>query len=157
MRIPLSRVLRTQIPLSKQMGIRVVESSPKRVKFSLPLKPNRNHKMTAFGGTLIAAQALASWALLMEVLFDRDIAAEVVLQREHSEFHIPVTSDFTVETRSLAADQRILFLRTLRQHKKARIEVSAQAKCNGLVACEFTGYYVAILKTKSAAGKRRGS
>src|SRR6185437_13585726 len=99
MSFPLSRVLRTQIPLSRQMGIQVTDSSPERVQFELPLKPNRNHKMTAFGGTLVAAQALASWSLLMEILNDSGVSAEVVLQREHSEFSKPVTADFTVETR----------------------------------------------------------
>lgn len=156
MTFPLSRVLRSQIPLSKQMGIRVVDASPKRVKFHLPLKPNRNHKMTAFGGTLIAAQALASWALLMEVITEKQVDAEVVLQREQSEFHKPVTTDFTVETRPLARAQVSRFFQTLKHHNKARIEVSAQAVCNGVVTCEFTGYYVAILK-KRAAGKGRNT
>ena len=143
----LQQVLQTQIPLSKQMGIVVAVSNAELVRFRLPLEPNHNHKMTAFGGTLIAAQALACWALLMELLSHRRIDAEVVLQREHSNFFKPVEADFIVETRPLIESETERFLQTLKLHHKARIEVSAQVVCAGEVACEFTGQYVAIMKS----------
>ncbi len=142
----LPQVLQNQIPLSKQMGIEVAVSSAALVQFRLPLEPNRNHKMTAFGGTLIAAQALACWGLLMELLTAHHVDAEVVLQREHSEFFKPVAADFLVETRRLVESESERFFQMLQLHKKARIEVSAQVVCNGSVACEFNGQYVAIMK-----------
>lgn len=143
--LSLQRVLETQIPLSKQMGIRVRACSSKSIRFALPIKPNRNHKKTGFGGTLIAAQALASWSLLMQILANNKMSSEVVLQREHSEFHRPVTADFIVQTRTLRPSEVGRFLRTLRAHKRARIEVTAQVICNRKVACEFSGQYVAIV------------
>lgn len=144
--LTLRRVLQTQIPLSKQMGIRVRACSEKNVEFALPLKPNRNHKKTAFGGTLVAAQALASWSLLMQILARHFIDAEVVLQRERSEFYKPVVADFSVKTRSLARGDVNRFLRTLQSHHKARLEISAQVVCDSQVACEFFGQYVAVMR-----------
>jgi thioesterase domain-containing protein len=52
------------VPLTVKMGVRVKTLGQKGLTLALPLRPNRNHIQTAFGGTLIAAQAVACWAWL---------------------------------------------------------------------------------------------
>ena len=128
------------------MGIKVVQCSvTKGVTFRLPLKPNRNHKNTAFGGTLIAAQALASWAWMMCLLEENNLHAEVVVQRQMSEFLSPVTKDFLVETRVPSAAQIKKFLNTLKKKGKARLLIQAEALNHKKSACLYAGEYVAIL------------
>jgi thioesterase domain-containing protein len=145
----LQAILKAKIPLSTHMRVKVVTCNASvGVRFALPLLPNRNHKKTAFGGSLVAAQALASWAYLMELLENEAVNAEVVIQREHSEFLLPVASEFTVETNLIATSVVNHFFQTLKRHGKARIEISAKVLCDGRMACRFTGQYVAIKTTK---------
>lgn len=150
----LTQILKKQIPLSQAMGIRVLGCSPRDgVKFSLPLGPNRNHKKTAFGGTLVAAQALASWAFLMAHLSEQEIEdVEVVLQRQESEFALPVSRDFVVETMPLSEKELNVFFKTLHRHGKARITVKARvltSKRSNKIASTYQGEYVA-LRTRRA-------
>jgi len=128
------------------MGIRVRQCSVKKgVEFFLPLKPNRNHKNTAFGGTLVAAQALASWAWLMALLAEHRVQAEVVLQRQMGEFLRPVSQDFRVYTRVPAHGDIEKFLKTLKKHKKARLVIEAWVECQKEKrACLYVGEYVAL-------------
>jgi len=160
----LQQSIYNQIPLSRKMGVKVLHVSARTgVQFKLPLKPNRNHKNTAFGGTLIAAQAIACWAWMMELLKQHNIIAEVVLQRQESEFVKPVAGDFTVQTLVPSKNEVALFLRTIKRHKKARLAVKAFAQYRGAKACLYIGHYVAILgdqkkpanKTKLANTRRK--
>ncbi len=141
----LTRVLAEQIPLSKAMKIKVARCSESYgVEFQLPLRPNRNHKNTAFGGTLIAAQALACWAFICEVLDGANIHAEVVVQRQNGEFLLPVKNNFRVLTDSVSLPARERFLATLEKHSKARLQVTARVLVGDRVAGAYSGEYVAI-------------
>jgi thioesterase domain-containing protein len=144
-KMKLQKILKSQIPLSSAMGIKVVQcSAAKGVVFRLPLRPNRNHKNTAFGGTLIAAQALASWAWLMCLLAKNNSDAQVVVQRQMSEFLAPVTDDFWVQTRVPSKAQIKKFIVTLKKKGKARLLIQAEAKNHKKPACIYAGEYVAI-------------
>ena len=48
-----------KIPISAQMGLRVLSVDASTSRVSVPLAPNINHVMTAFGGSLYAAAALS--------------------------------------------------------------------------------------------------
>jgi thioesterase domain-containing protein len=141
----LAKILKKQIPLSNAMGIHVVKCSRfEGVQLRLPLKPNRNHKNTAFGGTLVAAQALASWAAIMAILEDEGLMAEVVIQRQFSEFIRPVKNNFSVKTHKITSNDILRFCKILRRFGKARIEISACVMVGGKLAATFKGEYVAI-------------
>jgi thioesterase domain-containing protein len=141
----LEQIIHTQIPLSRAMGINVVRCSKMSgVQFSLPIAPNRNHKNTAFGGTLVAAQALACWALVMTILDNYKINAEVVVQSQTGEFYKPARKNFTVATDKISVFELKRFLNTLKRKKKARIQISSSVICEGMVVACYVGKYVAI-------------
>lgn len=141
----LTHILQTKIPLSKAMGVRVLRVSPSRgVKFKLPLKPNRNHKNTAFGGTLVAGQALAAWSWLMSLLESYDLHAEVVVQRLQGEFYRPVDREFIIETQVVSRKDILQFIKTLRRKKRARIAISTFVRLGKQVVAKYSGEYVAI-------------
>lgn len=143
----LAKMISTQIPLSKAMGLKVESASASRgVIFNLPLKPNRNHKNTAFGGTLVAAQALACWAWLMVFLNKKELDGEVVIQRQTGEFLHPVPRNFKVHVCPPSAQSQKQFLLALRKKRKARIEIYAEIICKDQLAASFRGEYVAVLK-----------
>jgi thioesterase domain-containing protein len=153
-RAQLAKIIKKQIPLTRAMGLEVAACSATRgVKLKFPLKPNRNHKNTAFGGTLVAGQALASWAWIMSLLDSEDLRAHVVVQRQNSEFLSPVASDFLVSADPPAPEAIQAFLRTLRRRGKARIEISASVSARAAggsrrhqLASKYVGEYVAVLE-----------
>ena len=49
------------IPLSKAMGVEVVEAVSDRVLLKAPLAPNINHRETVFGGSASALCILSAW------------------------------------------------------------------------------------------------
>lgn len=135
-----------QIPLSRNMGLRVVQLSiDQGVRFELPLEPNKNHKETAFGGSLVAAQAVACWSWVMILLCEANLSAEVVLQRQSAEFLLPTSKDFEVEAFPLSLEERYSFIKTLNHKGKARLSMKARVRCQGQTTTEFSGDYVAIL------------
>ncbi len=139
--------LRRQIPLSQAMGLQVERCDVNTgVVFRLPLKPNINHKGTAFGGTLLATQAIACWAWLMEYLAEQNLQAEVVLQRQKGRFLRPTTAEFTVQTLSLSDAKKYSFIKALAKKKKARIHLQCEVRCLDKVTTIFEGDYVALLK-----------
>ena len=141
----LQKILKTKVPLTKAMGVRVLSCSARGgVTFSLPLKPNRNHKNTAFGGTLVAGQALACWAWICEILEENQIDAEVVVQHQKADFILPVKRDFKVVAKPASAAEIKRFLQTLLRHEKARMQVTACVLLQGRIASQYIGEYVAI-------------
>lgn len=143
----LEKLIHSQIPLSKKMGIRVERVSARAgVRFVLPLRPNKNHKNTAFGGTLVAAQALVSWAWLMTLLEEKKIQAEVVVQRQSSEFLHPVAQEFMAETVLVKPGDVRTFLSVLQRRGRARMTISAQIRVGQRILANYVGQYVAIAK-----------
>ncbi len=147
----LAQLLSTKVPITKAMGLRVLKCEIENgVRFALPLKPNRNHKNTAFGGSLIAAQALACWALICELLDKNNLLAEVVVQRQTGEFLRPVSGSFEVQTDAVRPKAVKRFLETMRRHNKARLQLTARVLLRGHVAGRYTGEYVALSISKKA-------
>ncbi|MFB3040360.1 MAG: YiiD C-terminal domain-containing protein, partial [Candidatus Poribacteria bacterium] len=60
----LEEYLHEHIPLSKAIGVKVVEADSAGVTLSAPLAPNINHRETVFGGSASAVAILAAWTLL---------------------------------------------------------------------------------------------
>lgn len=57
----LERVLHHDIPLTRDMGMRVIDWHTHTLRLHLPLAPNVNHKSTLFGGSLYCGAVLAGW------------------------------------------------------------------------------------------------
>lgn len=131
-RIELEKMIHKEIPLSKKMGLRVQKCSVlEGISFQLPLKPNKNHKNTAFGGTLVAAQALCCWAWLVLFLRKNNIDAEVVLHKQEAFFHKPVAGDFVVHTLAPNDLDKEHFFKTISSHNKARLTIYAEVIYEG--------------------------
>jgi len=69
------------------------------MRFYLPLQNNLNDKGTAFGGSTSAAMILAGWSLLHLSLLEQGTEADVVIYRNNSQWHRPLTTDATVVAR----------------------------------------------------------
>lgn len=148
MKQELQAALNRQIPLTLALGLQVEAASPGLVRYSFPLEPNRNHKNTAFGGSLYAAAVLAGWGLLWCVLKDRRVVAEVVIASSGERFLSPVDGPFTAEC--AAPDGAFeAALATLRRKGMARAEAESEIGCGGR-RCMVFGATYGLLKKNPA-------
>lgn len=134
-----------QIPLTKAAGIRISAYMDGALTLAAPLKPNLNHRHTAFGGSLSVMGILSGWALIFLRLREAGITARLVIQKSHTDFDRPVTSDFSAMCP--APDERTWsrFIKTLLRHKRARITLSSELRMNGDTAGCHHGTYVAMI------------
>lgn len=141
----LQRSLRTQIPLTEAMQVRVVSIDPGRIVLSAPLAPNVNHLGTFFGGSAAALAALAGWALTEERLASEGVRAQLVVQRSTMEYLEPAASELVAECTAPGEDEWARFLKVLRRRGKGRIELGVDLTCEGVRAGTFRGSFVAAL------------
>lgn len=147
-------MIRKQIPLSKAMKVTVRVCEEKRVEFLLPIEENSNHLNTAFGGSVLGAQALCCWSWIMNFLDINGLKATVVIEKNESQFKRPIRSDFKVSCDAPSPSRLRLFKKELESKKKARIKMEAIAeavsanstKGVSVTATYFKGHYVVFLR-----------
>ncbi len=87
-------VLESEIPISRALGIKVLEATPPRLVLQAPLAGNINHKHTVFAGSLNAVATLAGWGVIYTALHRTGLLAQVVIQESAISYIKPVPSDF---------------------------------------------------------------
>jgi thioesterase domain-containing protein len=140
----LEAYLHEHIPISRAMGIAVVEATDARISLRAPLEPNVNHRSTVFGGSCASVAILAAWTLVHLRVQAMGIAGRVVIQRGATEYRLPIHGIFTAtcESPGKAAWER--FDRALQRRGQARVELDAVVTSDGVVVATFSGAYVAI-------------
>ncbi|HTB22883.1 MAG TPA: YiiD C-terminal domain-containing protein [bacterium] len=136
----LQAALEKHIPLTLALGLEVAEASPRLVRLSFPLGPNRNHQHTAFGGSLYAAVVLAGWGLLWCALNSEGADADVIIAASRERFVKPVGAAFSAECRA-PQDALAGALRTLRRRGMARVDLESGILCGGEACTLFYGTY----------------
>lgn len=136
--------LHRHIPLSADMGVRVLAAESAAVVLGAPLEPNINHRSTVFGGSVSAVTILAAWTWLHFSLRAAGHTSRLVIQRNTVEYLAPVVAAFEVRCAGLPPAQFERFLRTLERHGKARAVLAADLACGGRKAASFSGEYVAV-------------
>ncbi len=133
------------IPITAHLGVRVKAYDQKSVTLSAPLKPNLNHRKTAFGGSLSALAILSGWALLHLKLREKGIRCRLVIQKSTFEFSEPVDDDFEAVCSLPPNEQVEKFLRTLERHKRARISLKSKITSASGTGGTHEGTYVAVI------------
>lgn len=141
----LAAFLHEKIPLTRTMGVLVVESGT-RLVLEAPLAPNVNHLGSAFGGSLHALPTLACYAALWTLLYEAGLDGHVVVRRSSAEYRQPVKGPLRAVCLRPAPEAAQAFMADLRRNKKARMELTAIVEGdNGKPAVEFNGTFVALI------------
>jgi len=141
----LAAFLHEKIPLTRAMGLRVVETGT-RLILEAPLAANVNHLGSAFGGSLHALPTLACYAALWTLLFEAGLDGHVVVRRSTAEYRQPVKGPLRAVCLRPAPEATKAFMADLRRNKKARMELTAIVEGeNGKPAVEFSGTFVALM------------
>ena len=144
----LQATLDHEIPITREIGIRVAHYDGEQLALAAPLARNINHKATAFAGSLNSVMTLAGWGMIWILLQELNIAGTIVIQNSASHYKRPVTRDFTATCRKPGPAQVDLFARMLREKGRARLELQATIHEQDLLAMSFEGRYVALRNTR---------
>ncbi len=142
MKQKLQNVLYTEIPLTREIGIKVEEYDDLSLTLSAPLKNNINHKCTAFGGSLYSLAVLTGWGLVYLVLKEHNLSGHIVIHKSNTRFIRPVASDFTASCSFKSPAQCESFLKMYRRKGIARVTLESQIMTDNKAGVIFTGSYV---------------
>lgn len=138
----LQTVLHHEIPLSREMGVTVVDCDSTSLTLQAPLDKNINHKSTAFGGSLYAVAVLSGWGLLYLLLKKHALSGHIVIHESQVKYHRPVQGDIISTARIDLSSDLDRFIKIFQRSGKARIKVHAQIMFESELAVEFYGQYV---------------
>ena len=147
----LQNTLQTELPVTQHLGIRVASAEPERVTLTAPLDSNRNHKGTAFAGSLNAIATLAAWSWVWLLLRRHRLQAQVVIQDSSITYERPATSDFAATCVAPEAAAISRFLAALRRRGRGRIRLTVQMHDRAGPAVTFSGRYVAAAAPHGSA------
>ena len=139
------KFIRNYVPLTQEMGLRLLEISDQRIRLGFPAEPNFNAMNVVFGGSQVSGAALACWAWMFRRLQQAGVDAKVVLKDCDSQLKRPVTSDYEVHSQGLSSEEWEEFLVTLRKKGQSRLQLSAEIIQNGDLMATYKGRYVAKL------------
>lgn len=136
--------LHRHIPISREMGVRVISVDGAGVRLAAPLAPNLNHQSTAFGGSVSSLAILAAWTLAHVGLRRRGIEARVVIQKSTTDYTAPIHGEleaFCPIPREADWDR---FVVAVEKRGRGRLRLEAQVTSDGAEAAAFHGLYVAL-------------
>ncbi|MEJ2603070.1 MAG: YiiD C-terminal domain-containing protein [Gammaproteobacteria bacterium] len=142
--VELEQYLRTRIPLTGAMQVRVREACRARVVLAAPLAPNINHQRTAFGGSVAALATLAAWSLLRVRLRGDGRAANVVIRRSTIDYAAAVTGELMAICEFSDEDRWSEAIARLRARGRARLEVESRLEEPAGTAARFHGVFVLL-------------
>ncbi len=141
----LESVLHHDIPLTRDMGLRVLDWREQQLSLYLPLDPNVNHKSTMFGGSLYCGAVLAGWGWLHLRLKEEGITdGHIVIQEGQISYPLPVTGDATAICPAPDAVVWKRFLAMYQRYGRARLVLQTRIVNVGsdIDAVTFSGQYV---------------
>lgn len=141
----LEQVLHRDIPLTREMGVRVIDWQQHRLRLHLPLAPNVNHKSTLFGGSLYCGAVLAGWGWLHLRLREAGIEdGHIVIQDGQISYPLPVRGDAIALCDAPDAAQWDKFITTYQRRGRARLILQTRitAQDSDADAVRFTGQFV---------------
>ncbi|MCB0367003.1 MAG: YiiD C-terminal domain-containing protein [Bdellovibrionaceae bacterium] len=142
--------IHNEIPISQEMGINDLRLSKEGLILAAELAPNRNHRGTAFGGSLNSIMLLAGWAWLHHWLGQEKVAAHVVVRDCTTRFYSAVSQNFRVEVEPPSVESEARFLRTLQRRGLAQIPLLVRIFGEKRVAVVMKAQFAAVRDFREA-------
>lgn len=141
----LESILHSDIPLTREMGLKVLSWQDHQLRLQLPLAANVNHKSTMFGGSLYCMAVLAGWGWLHLRLREAAVTdGHIVIQEGQISYPLPVTGDAIALCD--APDEKVWrrFLSTYERYGRARLNLQTRVTNidSDEDAVRFSGQYV---------------
>lgn len=134
-----------EIPLSGAMQLAIEHWDGRALEVAAPLAPNRNHKATAFGGSLYSVAVMACWGLLVLRLRDEGFDCEIVIQHAEASYFLPVADRISARCEFSDEKKWQALVSVLRRRGRGRIELEAEIVSGQDLAFQLRGRFVAHL------------
>ena len=138
--VELERTWHEEIPISKAMGIQVIDFANDQLVVRAGLAPNINVHGTAFAGSLYAIAALCGWGMTWLQLKTRRIGGSIVIADGRIHYERPVKEPIVATCVFSTTDQAEALAR-LAADGKTRFILDCVIRANGANAARFTGDY----------------
>lgn len=140
----IEQYLYKHIPITKELGVKVISFSENKVRLQAPLFNNINHRSTAFGGSISSLLITTGWSYLRLLFDDHNPVPAIVIGRSSTDYLKPINQDFVSEL--LIPDQEDLskFLETYSRFGKSRIRLKAFIQTGEQVQAAFEGDFVVM-------------
>lgn len=141
----LQSVLHDDIPLTRDMGLEVIDWQAQTLRLQLPLAANVNHKSTMFGGSLYCAAVLAGWGWLHLRLRELGIDdGHIVIQEAQISYPLPVTGAAVARCTAPEEQAWERFVTMYQRRGRARLTLHTTVSNAGddEPAVTFSGQYV---------------
>lgn len=139
----LQATLESEIPMCRLMEIKVVAGGDDGLSLALPLDPNRNHRQTAFAGSLNALCTLAGWGTTYLLLRELNQTGDIVIRRSNIRYQQPVDwSSIVARCHPVTSSARDYFLEMLEEKGQGKLDLVVEIMKGEEVAVVFHGSYV---------------
>lgn len=135
----------SKIPLLASMKAKVLKINDIEFSIEAPLAPNKNHLMSAFGGSIAALATAAGWGMLMGELKKGNVSASVVVVKSTIKYIQPVMNDFIASCRKESVVQWSGFMDKLKSNSHSKIKLCVHVMCNEEVCAILEGTFLARL------------
>lgn len=140
--LELEHWVQQKIPISAALQFKISKIQTGEVELQIPLAPHRNHKGTAFGGSLYNACVLACYCLAHFDLSSSAVSTDqFVIADGHIKYLAPVAKDFQVRV-VWSAKERDLVLQGMKRKGRVRWDLHAEIFCESVKCAEFDGRFV---------------
>ena len=139
--------LNDKIPLTHAMGLKVLRCDQNGVEISADFFKNKNHKNTAFGGSVNSLMTLVCWSWL-SLYLENELELsdlQVVIQESHAHFLKPIVGDFSAVCVRPDKKELSRFAKTLETRRKGRITLAAHIGEDADILAKFSGRFVAYI------------
>ncbi|MCB1870852.1 MAG: YiiD C-terminal domain-containing protein [Chromatiaceae bacterium] len=142
----LTQTLHREVPLTRQMGVSVVDYDGNRLTVTADFGPNVNIHGTAFGGSQFSICAVAGWALLHLKYEEAGTHALSVLGNASIDYFSPVKGEIRAQC-GLPQDGTFEpFMRRVGGGERAAIALVTEILAGDKVAARFRGRYSALFQ-----------
>lgn len=143
--LDLQALLHDDIPLTKHMGLEVLDWDAHALRLGLPLAANVNHAHTMFGGSLYCVAVLAGWGWLHLRLREAGIDdGHIVIHEGQISYPLPVTGAAVAVCEAPPDEAWDRFVKLYQRRGRARLALDTVVLNAGdpRPAVTFSGHYV---------------
>lgn len=134
--------LHSEIPITRQMGIKVERLTTNEVTLKAPIELNVNHRRSAFGGS-VDSLFLTAGMLYVRLMTEHIKPVPVIVgSKSQTSFQRPITRDFSAKLTIPSKKEVDKFLDAYERFGKARITLEAVIENEGKMYAAFKGDYV---------------
>lgn len=139
--------IRREIPLTKNVDIKIKKLDSTGAIFTAPLEPNINDKKIGFAGSIETLLTIAAWGWVFSLFQELDIDVKLYIRRCSFEFNSPITEAMEANVTAPSKEVLDLFKYDYFKDGKARIDISAYIGIEDNPSAQFTGTFAAVSRT----------